>query len=244
MNAVYSNKKSTHQSASFQFPYFITFGRESLPHQCNQGNRIIYSFTGVMFYKVVQHKSWRCKWRNSNAKLLTCSEINDQKQCACCHVSRGAGVPSVSHSHSKAFRLLSQTVRLPIQQHELPAVCCMLTVQVSCNQDFEYSKKKTTNKQQQQQPKPGKVFFDDLTSLTQDAFAVCGGPVFGPAASFHLSAAGSLQHQDLWRQEILQHDSDEHHQHGLKLQFIFAIPFFIVFLDIFLYLICLRLEHL
>lgn len=142
MNAVYSNKKSTHQSASFQFPYFITFGRESLPHQCNQGNRIIYSFTGVMFYKVVQHKSWRCKWRNSNAKLLTCSEINDQKQCACCHVSRGAGVPSVSHSHSKAFRLLSQTVRLPIQQHELPAVCCMLTVQVSCNQDFEYSKKK------------------------------------------------------------------------------------------------------
>lgn len=244
MNVVYSNKKSTHQSASFQFPYFITFGRESLPHQCNQGNRIIYSFTGVMFYKVVQHKSWRCKWRNSNAKLLTCSEINDQKQCACCHVSRGAGVPSVSHSHSKAFRLLSQTVRLPIQQHELPAVCCMLTVQVSCNQDFEYSKKKTTNKQQQQQPKPGKVFFDDLTSLTQDAFAVCVGPVFGPAASFHLSAAGSLQHQDLWRQEILQRDSDEHHQHGLKLQFIFAIPFFIVFLDIFLYLICLRLEHL
>lgn len=146
MNAVYSNKKSTHQSASFQFPYFITFGRESLPHQCNQGNRIIYSFTGVMFYKVVQHKSWRCKWRNSNAKLLTCSEINDQKQCACCHVSRGAGVPSVSHSHSKAFRLLSQTVRLPIQQHELPAVCCMLTVQVSCNQDFEYSKK-NNNKQ-------------------------------------------------------------------------------------------------
>lgn len=195
-----------------------------------------------MFYKVVQHKSWRCKWRNSNAKLLTCSEINDQKQCACCHVSRGAGVPSVSHSHSKAFRLLSQTVRLPIQQHELPAVCCMLTVQVSCNQDFEYSKKKTTNKQQQ--PKPGKVFFDDLTSLTQDAFAVCVGPVFGPAASFHLSAAGSLQHQDLWRQEILQHDSDEHHQHGLKLLFIFAIPFFIVFLYIFLYLICLRLEHL
>lgn len=195
-----------------------------------------------MFYKVVQHKSWRCKWRNSNAKLLTCSEINDQKQCACCHVSRGAGVPSVSHSHSKAFRLLSQTVRLPIQQHELPAVCCMLTVQVSCNQDFEYSKKKTTNKQQQ--PKPGKVFFDDLTSLTQDAFAVCVGPVFGPAASFHLSAAGSLQHQDLWRQEILQRDSDEHHQHGLKLLFIFAIPFFIVFLYIFLYLICLRLEHL
>ena len=100
MNTVYCNKKSTHQSVSFQFPYFITFGQESLPHQCNQGNRRIHSLTGVMFYPVVQHESWLCKWLNSNAELLTCSEINYQKQSACSHVSRGAGVTSISHSHS------------------------------------------------------------------------------------------------------------------------------------------------
>lgn len=54
-------------------------------------------------------------------------------------------------------------------------------------------------------------FFKYLTSLSQDAFVVCFGSLFGSAASFQLSAAGSLQHQVIRRQEILQRDSDGHH---------------------------------
>lgn len=38
----------------------------------------------------------------------------------------------------------------------------------------------------------------------------------GSAGSLRLSAAGSLQHQSLWRQESIQQHSDGHHQHGLK----------------------------
>lgn len=59
-----------------------------------------------------------------------------------------------------------------------------------------------------------------VTSVTQDAFGVCFWLVLGPAASFQLSAAGILQHQDIWKQESLQHDSDEHHQHGRTLHFL------------------------
>lgn len=137
---------------------------------------------------------------------------------------------------------LTPTVRLRIQQHEPPTVCYTLTVLVSCNQDFEYSKK---TKQTTTTKTWKSFFYNHLTSVTQDAFAVCAGPVCGPAASFHLSAAGSLQHQDLWRQEILQHDSDEHHQHGLKTAIYIPYSFFKkMFLYTFLYLICLRLKHL
>ena len=233
MNTVYCNKKSTHQSASFQFPYFITFGQESLPHQCNQGNRRIHSLTGVMFYPVVQHESWLCKWLNSNAELLTCSEINYQKQSACSHVSRGAGVTSISHSHSTTANSTAWTT------YSLLHTNCP-GVMRSRFWILKKTKKQTTT------TKTWKSFFyNHLTSVTQDAFAVCAGPVCGPAASFHLSAAGSLQHQDLWRQEILQHDSDEHHQHGLKTAIYIPYSFFKkMFLYTFLYLICLRLKHL
>lgn len=66
-----------------------------------------------------------------------------------------------------------------------------------------------------------RVSFEYPTSLAQDALGVWFGSLCGPAACVFLSAAGSLQHQVIWRHEILQHDSDEHHHRGLKLYFAF-----------------------
>lgn len=61
------------------------------------------------------------------------------------------------------------------------------------------------------------MFLSSVTCLAQDALSVCRRPAPGPAASLRLAAAGSVQHQVVWRHQSLQRYPDEHHHHGLRI---------------------------
>lgn len=118
---------------------------------------------------------------------------------------------------------LTPTVRLRIQQHEPPTVCYTLTVLVSCDQDFEYSKKQ---KNKQQQPKPGKVFFITIWPLWPRMRLLCALGLF--VALLHLSTSlllGAFNIKTFGDKKSSNTTLMNIISTVWKLQFIFPIPF-------------------